>query len=455
MARLLRGLARHCRADERGVSLVVAMTITLAVFAIGAIWTGLATHQFAQSGRERLGEQARDAAEAGVNAAMSQLSANAGYTGSTLAVLPRGTGEYEVTVGLPPGSTDANDTRRYIVSTGYAPAKANPQRVARQAQQQVDLISTDSFRFALLTAPGGIAGSNNLTVNGDVYSANNLVLSNQTAVSGSVTSLGSVTTSNNSTIGGDIRAAGNVTIDNASTTVLGNVYSGGNVALTGRVRGDVQAAGTITGGTVDGSRAQYSPPPPLQAQTVPTFTWDPAGYPAAQNLTGYPPSRDLTPVEFQLLWATNTAAFRGSYHIVCPAPCASTLDLNAKWTMTGDVTIASDAPITLSKEMANGAGGAALTLTVASSSAASPAIVMSNNISPPASIKIALFAPNGSVSFQNQKDFSGAVYASSMSVEQNFTLTFVPVAVIGFTWNLAASTHFVIQSRIFREVPAA
>ena len=123
--------------------------------------------------------------------------------------------------------------------------------------------------------------------------------------------------------------------------------------------------------------------------------------------------------------------------------------------MTGDVTIASDAPITLSKEMANGAGGAALTLTVASSSAASPAIVMSNNISPPASIKIALFAPNGSVSFQNQKDFSGAVYASSMSVEQNFTLTFVPVAVIGFTWNLAASTHFVIQSRIFREVPAA
>jgi len=240
MARLLRGLARHCRADERGVSLVVAMTITLAVFAIGAIWTGLATHQFAQSGRERLGEQARDAAEAGVNAAMSQLSANAGYTGSTLAVLPRGTGEYEVTVGLPPGSTDANDTRRYIVSTGYAPAKANPQRVARQAQQQVDLISTDSFRFALLTAPGGIAGSNNLTVNGDVYSANNLVLSNQTAVSGSVTSLGSVTTSNNSTIGGDIRAAGNVTIDNASTTVLGNVYSGGNVALTGRVRGDVR-----------------------------------------------------------------------------------------------------------------------------------------------------------------------------------------------------------------------
>jgi cytoskeletal protein CcmA (bactofilin family) len=455
MAGLLRGRARRWLADEQGVSLVVAMTITLAVFAIGGIWTGLATHQFAQSGRERQRDQARNAAEAGVNAAMSRLSSDPGYTGgSTLAVLPRGTGEYEVTVGLPPGSTDANDSRRYIVSTGYAPAKANPQRVARRAEQQVDLISTDSFRFALFTAPGGIAGSNNMTVNGDVYSADNLVLDNQATVSGSVTSLGSVTTSNNSTIGGDIRATGNVTINNASTTVLGNVYSGGNVALTGRVRGNVQAAGTITGGTVDGSRAQYSPPPPVSAQTAPTFTWNPSRYPAAQNLTGYPPSRDLEPAEFQLLWATNTSAFRGHYHIVCPAPCASTLNLNAKWTMTADVTIASDAPITMSREMDNGAGGAALTLTVASFAAASPAIEMSNSISPPASIKVALFAPNGSVSFRNRKGFSGAVYASAMSLEQQFTLTFVPVAVTGFTWNLASSTHFVIESRIFREVPA-
>ena len=41
-----------------------------------------------------------------------------------------------------------------------------------------------------------------------------------------------------------------------------------------------------------------------------------------------------------------------------------------------------------------------------------------------------------------------------MSLEQQFTLTFVPVAVTGFTWDLASSTHFVIQSRVFREVPA-
>ena len=451
MARLLKGRG----GDERGVALITAMVITLAVFAIGGIWTSLATHQYSASARERLKEQARNVAEAGANEAMSRLSANPGYTGSAVAALPGGTGEYEVTVSKPPAPDDPNDTRRLIVSTGYAPTKANPLRVARRVEQQVDLISTGGFRYALFTAPGGVAGANNMTVNGDAYSADDLVLSNSASVSGSVTSLGSVTTSNNSTVGGDIRAAGNVTINNASTTVLGNVYSGGNVTLTGRVRGNVQAAGTILGtGTVDGNRAQYSPPPPVTAQTVPTFTWDATRYSAAQNLAGSPPSKDLTPAEFQTLWAANKNAFHGAYRIVCGTPC-STVTLNAKWIMSGAVTIVSDAPIAMSREMDNGAAGAALTLTVASLATASPAILMSNSISPPDSIKIALFTPNGSVSFRNRKDFSGAVYAASMSLEQQFTLTYVPVVVEGFTWDLASSSHFVIQSRIFREVPAS
>ena len=445
MARLLTARARSRSADECGVSLVVAMVITLAVFAIGGIWTGLATHQYTQSARDRQREQARNAAEAGANEAMSRLSADAGYTGSTLAVLPGGTGEYEVSVTVL--SADPNDNRRYIVSTGYAPAKIATNRVARRLEQQVDLISTSGFRYALFTAPGGISGANRMTVNGDVYSDGDLTLANSAAISGSVVSLGSVTTSNNSTIGGDIRAVGDVTINNASTTVLGNVYSGGNVSLTGRVRGNVQAAGAIIGGTVDGSRAEYSPPRPPQPQTLPTFTWDPANYASSQEWS--------SPETFQSHWAANKGSFSGHHRVLCPSPCTGSINLDAKWTMSGDVTIASDSPITLSREVANGAAGQALTLTVASFSAASPAILMSNNISLPDSIRIALFAPNGAVKFSNLKNFSGAVYASSMVLDQQFTLTYVPVGVPGFTWNLASSTHFVIQSRVFREVPAA
>jgi cytoskeletal protein CcmA (bactofilin family) len=451
MAGLLKGPMPERGTGEQGVSLLTAMVITLTVFAIGGIWTSLATHQHSQSARERQRDQARNAAEAGINEAMSRLSADGGYTTSTLAALPGGTGEYEVSVA--PLTGDPNDTRRYIVSTGYAPTKAAIQHVSRRVEQQVDLISTNELRYALFTAPAGIAVANDMTVNGDIYSANDLTIANRGTVSGSVTSLGSVTTVNNSTIGGDIRAAGNVTIDNATTTVLGNVYSGGNVTITGRVRGNVQAAGSIIGGTVDGSRAQYSPPPPVPVQTVPTFTWDPTNYVTPPNVAGYPPTRELTPAEFQLLWAANKDAFHGHYRIRC-APCPSGVTLDAKWTMTGDVTIASDAPVTMAREVDNGAGGAALTLTIASFSTASPAILLSNSVSPPDSIRIALFAPNGPVSFKNRKSFSGAVYAASMSLEQQFTLTFVPVAVTGFTWDLASSTHFVVQSRVFREVPA-
>ena len=154
MARLLRARGR----DERGVALVTALVITFTVFAIGGIWTSLATHQYTASARERLKEQARNVAEAGANEAMSRLSSNPGYTGSSVAALSRATGEYEVTVGRPPSSTDPNDTRRLIVSTGYAPTKANPLRVARRVEQQVDLISTGGFRYALFTAPAGWRG---------------------------------------------------------------------------------------------------------------------------------------------------------------------------------------------------------------------------------------------------------------------------------------------------------
>lgn len=451
MAGLLKRPALRRGAGEDGVSLLTAMMIALTVFAIGGIWTSLATHQYSQSARERLRDQARNAAEAGVNEAMSRLSADGGYRTTALASLPGATGEYEVSVA--PLTADPNDARRYIVSTGYAPTKATPLRVTRRVEQQVDLISTNELRYALFAAPGGVAGDQYMTVNGDVYSVGSMTIANGGNVSGSVTSLGSVTTVNNSTIGGDIRAAGNVTVNNSGTTVLGNVYSGGNVVLTGAVRGNVQAAGSITGGTVGGSRAQYSPPPPVPVQSVPSFTWDPNRYVSSPNLPGYPATRELTPAEFQQLWNANKGAFRGHYRVRC-APCPTGIALDAKWTMTGDVTIASDAPVTMSREVDNGAGGAALTLTIASFSSASPAILMSNSIATPDSIRIALFAPNGPVSFKNRKNFSGAVYAASMTLEQQFTLTFVPVTVTGFTWDLASSTHFVIQSRVFREVPA-
>ena len=440
MARLLIGRRRRDR--EEGVSLVTAMVITLAVFSIGGVWVGVATHEFTQSDRDRRREQARNAAEAGINRAMSGLSVDAAYPGSTLAALPGGAGEYEVAVSTV--TLDPADNRRRIVATGYAPSRNAPRRLARRLEQQVDIIGTGGgFRYALFAA-SGITGANHMTVNGDVFANDDFVLANNTTVAGGITAVGRVTTANNSTVAGDIRAGEGVVLDNSSTTVLGSVYSGGNVALTGRVRGDVQAAGSITGGTVDGNRAQFSPPTTPLPQNLPGFTWNPANYPSVNEWA--------QPALFQAYWQARTGAFSGHHRIAC-SPCVGSISLGSKWTLAGDTTIVTNSPITLSRDVANGAGGP-VNLTIVSFAATSPAILLTDNMTLPDDITVALFAPNGSAEFRNQKAFTGSVYASAISLAQQFTLTFRPFTVPGFIWDGASSTHFIIQARTFREVPA-
>ncbi|HVW33519.1 MAG TPA: hypothetical protein VHL53_13355, partial [Acidimicrobiia bacterium] len=272
MAGMLSGLRRRSGDPEAGMALVLSLSVAFVVFALGAVWLGIGTHQVTATGRDKLRDQARNVAEAGLNAAMSGLSADASFSGIPLTTMTGG--QFEVTVQAV--SSDPDDPRRYLVSKGYAPSKASSFRTAKRLEQQVELIPTDGFRYALFSAPGGITGANKMTVNGDVYANGDLSLSNNAAVAGSVTALGSVTTANNSSIAGDIQAGQNVTLNNPATTVLGNVYAGGNVTMTGHVKGSVQAGGTISGGTVDGTRAPNSPPPPPAPQTRPPLTWDPA-----------------------------------------------------------------------------------------------------------------------------------------------------------------------------------
>lgn len=430
--------------SESGMALVLSMSVAFVVFTLGAVWIGLGTHQVTATGREKLREQARNVAEAGLSAAMSRLTADASFSGLGLTAIAGG--EFEVTV-LPVGN-EANDPRRYIISRGYAPTKANPNRQARRLEQQIELTYNDGFRYALFSAPGGITGANYMTVNGDVYASGDLTLANNSTVSGSVTSHGSVTTSNNTTIAGDVHAADNVTLDNTSTTVLGNIYAGGNVAMTGHVKGNVQAGGTISGGTVDGSRSQNSPPPPPAEQTLPTFDWTPYIDGTESNW--------LNPAAFQTYWSTPGVkeAFEGAHRITCTPTCG-TINFNSRWTLTDDTTIYADGPISLSRDIVNAAGGP-VTLTIvtdATDSPSTPAISMSNNVTLPDDINVVFFAPNGTVKFSQLKHFTGTVYAKEIALSQQFTLTFRPVARPGFDFGLTTSSHYGITAGAFKEVP--
>lgn len=457
MAELLSGLGRRAE-GERGAGLVIALLVTLVVFSLGAVWIGLGTHQAIGSGREAMRERARNAAEAGLNAAMGRLTADPGWTGCGPSPKePCGTlpgAAFEVTVL--PVLTDPADLNRYIVAKGYAPSRDAPRRVARQLEHQVELVPTDGFRYALFTAPGGVTGANRMTVTGDIYSASDLLLSNNANISGSLISRKTITTSNNSTITGDVHALLDVTLNDAKTTVLGDVASGGSVSLTGRVKGSVQAAGTITGGTVDGSRAQGSPPPEPPDISLPTFSW-----PAVEAKYPLTAQTWLDPAAFEAHWLLNKDAFSGHHYVKCalPLPCVTPIALALKWKVVGDVTVVSEGPIGLSAEIIN-AAGKPVTITIVSLAPDPPlplpllpSIEMTNNISLPDDVRVLFFAPNGTARFKNLKHFSGAVYASNIIVDQQFTITFVPLAVTGFDWGPTSATHYEVRARTFREVP--
>ncbi len=198
---------------------------------------------------------------------------------------------------------------------------------------------------------------------------------------------------------------------------------------------------------MDGSRSQYSPPAPPAAQTLPTFTWDPANYPSW--------SPYANPTAFQTYWNANKSAFSGTHKIECPAPCTTVIDFGSKWTLTGDTTIVAGGRIDLSRDIANAAGHP-ITLTIvttATDSGSTPAVAMSNNVTLPDDVEVVFFAPNGTVKFTQLKHFTGTVYASSIALSQQFTLTFQPVAPAGFDFGLTSSTHYSIQAGAFKEVP--
>jgi hypothetical protein len=78
---------------------------------------------------------------------------------------------------------------------------------------------------------------------------------------------------------------------------------------------------------------------------------------------------------------------------------------------------------------------------------------MSNNVTLPDDVDVVFYANHGSVKFSNLKHFTGTVYASSITLDQQFTLTFKPVSRPGFDFGLTSSLHFQIQAGVFKEVP--
>jgi hypothetical protein len=435
------------------------------------MWVQTSIHQVESSGEERAREQALVAAEAALNAAMSRLAQNttcpATVTSGTLA----GVGEWEYFFPQAGDSryidcTNASETRRYIIARGYAPSKANPEN-RRQLEQQIDLVATDGFRYALFASTGSIASANHVTVRGDVYSRSATTIANNSTITGSLTSFGPVTLTGSTLVTGRVWANGAVDVNTAGTGsgVQGDVWtSSGNVNVVSYVGGNVQAAGSITGsGTVAGTKTPNSPAPTPPDLSLPTFTWASGNY---SSPTIWGPSYTNPASSFQAHFDSNTNSFGGAHRITkCGAPysnhsCATVdeVELDTKWNMSSDTTIVTDGPIDISRDIGTGTGNLVIVSNYPGTSCTTPgtscnAITLTNNWTIPSSVKVLLFAQNGCVDVSNLKTFVGAIYAKCIDLDNQFDLTYYPVAPAGFDWSSHSSTHYTIQARSFREVP--
>ncbi len=435
--------ARSRATGEAGIGIPTALFVVLIVFALGATWARLGIHNTQASAHERGRELSVQAAEAGVNEAMSELSLDDAYSGGS-GSLAGDTGDYEVTVEAM--STDPDDRRRLITATGYSDL-ADSTPVVRRLEAEVDLESTDGFDYALFGGAGDLDGDNRLTVHGDLYGRDGVALANNSDVNGDVVSPLWITTSGNTLITGDVQAGGDVTLEDSQTTVQGSVFSAGDVHVDAHVKGDVQAAGTVTvgnNGQVDGQIAEQSPPPLISEEGLPQFTWDPASYsPTPETWSSTSAFRDS--------WSSDVdagVAFEGHHRIEDTA----TLQLDRKWEMGDDVTIVSDGKVEMSREVSS-ASSDVVELVVVSFS--EDGIRLSNNMTMPDGIRVLLFAPNGPVVFDNLKHFTGVVYGESIDVGQNFTLTWSEVEVPGFSWESSTPVRNRVIVRVVREVAAS
>lgn len=162
--------------NERGQTLLIAAIILTAVLALTVVLLSQIIF-----GRNTVTQQveeteAREIAEAGIEYAIDQLNVNPAYAGAT--DIAFGDGVFDINVSTLPNEDTA------VMSTAYYPDKVNT-----KATKQIEvIISTTSdvvsFNYGVQVGQGGLVMQENSTVLGNVYSNGNIDGANNARITG-------------------------------------------------------------------------------------------------------------------------------------------------------------------------------------------------------------------------------------------------------------------------------
>ena len=281
---LLTSLLRRSgsRSDDRGNAMIAVIGLLAVTSMITMTVTGATVQALSYTSLTRAGVQSNAAAEAGVDAMLAQLFADACPATGELAatqgsvdpsltgpaadepffvatVAQRISASASWTDGCPVGAT----TQIRIQSTGFAAdlgvaesasagdasavqaiyewtPGANSAAVTGAAvfsygtpglSNSLELLSFNGNSANIIVAEGNIVCSNSVYVQGDIVAANgNISLNNTCSAGGNVWASGTVALQGNKTIGGDVIAAGaGTTSIDPSTTIGGGVYARGEI----------------------------------------------------------------------------------------------------------------------------------------------------------------------------------------------------------------------------------
>ena len=458
--------------DESGVALVSAMLIGFVVSLIAASMMYLALHDQTSSAHDRSWGQALHTAESGVHDAIAVLQNTGGVapSGTIHGTTDVGSYDYQVT------ALARNSYRIDAVGTVGTSAGLSSARRLR-----VTLSPPPSFSSALFSLTD-ISMKNNNTVCGDVWSNTSVVVDNGNAVR--------ATTNSSCPSGGlgtgKVTAATGYVQLMSGTAVDGNVWSGGydssgygiNIANTatiggsasassstpacaddptslkykigpsGTVKGSATAWGAITSGIL-GTRSPTTCTTGSPTQSIPTFTYNAANYPAG-TVHEYNFPSDY--VAFKTYIAANKSNLSGTFYLA-GGGAAYPIDLGGV-VVTGDLAIFAQAsPIDASGGI-DASGSTDKTIVLASwftapasscttggGNPADCAISIKNNfdmqsgsLSAGDNTAVLLYAPNGPIAFKNNAEFHGAVYANNIQINNNMKLATDPrvASIVGF-----------------------
>ena len=442
------------RNEESGFVMITAVVLLAVMGTLMALVMSVGTHTNFATARGRSWTQALHVAEAGVHQAIANLnSTNGGYSGTFTGSTDEGT----FTVTVSPQSR-----RRFrIDSTGVVPGTAG---LGATRKLRITMAPPSSFLYAMLSNTSIVTKGND-TIDGDIWSNQNVYLEQGNTVHGSATAAtGWIRLKNGSVVEGDAWSGGYdpsnsdraVHVDSGAQ-IQGNVKAsvvappdpvtcGGEdptkykvrVEGTGSILGNVVTWGPKTGsGTVGGTITQNMCTAAPPTKTLPVFTYSSSNYDSSTlHEYGTPETSSATAVsEFQTYLTANAANLHGTFYVNQTSPVSQNtrIDLTGV-TITGDTTIVSNAPI-FTNSVTDSTSDAIFTLvstyqpptgTVCdvNQDNSECSVHLKNNFEPSGDTAVVVYAPFGPVAVKNNQVQFGTIYADAIEVKNNQSLTY-------------------------------